>query len=153
MATCKDSRTSARQFEGACGRQIHRARVGIYSSPHKVVAEHGEAYENSLGRSRRLAASCLGLNALLFIQTTYAPFTKRCGPLVGNSGSVGCTSLKRAFLADPGFILKPDLNGLARRRRRQGFLHQLSEVFLKAISAARSFFGCTGRGCRRVMRS
>jgi hypothetical protein len=49
--------------------------------------------------------------------------------------------LQCSFLPDPGFILKPDLDRFTRRRGGQCFLYQAGEVFLKATSASRSFFG------------
>jgi len=46
-----------------------------------------------------------------------------------------------ALLAHPGFIAKPDFDGLASGVRRQGFRYQVSEVFLKVSCAAASFLG------------
>ena len=51
-----------------------------------------------------------------------------------------------AFLADPGFVLEPDLYRRICRGAGEFGAHQAGEVFLKASSAAGSFFGCTGRG-------
>jgi hypothetical protein len=48
---------------------------------------------------------------------------------------------QRAFLADAGFILEPDLDRLAGRLRWQGFRYEGCEVFLKASCAAPSFWG------------
>jgi hypothetical protein len=48
---------------------------------------------------------------------------------------------QRAFLADAGFILEPDLDRLAGRARRQGCSYENGEVFLKAACAAPSFWG------------
>ena len=48
---------------------------------------------------------------------------------------------QRAFLADAGFILEPDLDRLAGRVRRQGCSYEGGEVFLKASCAAPSFWG------------
>jgi len=56
----------------------------------------------------------------------------------------------RALLADAGLVLKSYLHRTADSRAEQGVLQQGAEVFLKASSAAGSFFGCTGRGCRWV---
>src|SRR5205823_13741753 len=47
----------------------------------------------------------------------------------------------RALLADAGFVLEPDLDRLADRRRRQRLGYQLGEVFLNASWAAVSCFG------------
>ena len=58
-----------------------------------------------------------------------------------------------SFLPHPGFILEPDLDRFTLRRSGQRFLHQAGEVFLKASSASRSFFGWWGRGCSRVIPS
>src|SRR5882724_12216972 len=48
---------------------------------------------------------------------------------------------QRALLADPSFILEPDLDRLARRLGRQGRGYEGGEVFLKACCAAVSFLG------------
>ena len=47
----------------------------------------------------------------------------------------------RALLADAGFVLEPNLYRPAGGRAEQGFFPQGTEVFLKASSAAGSFFG------------
>ena len=57
------------------------------------------------------------------------------------------------LLADAGLVLEPHLHRLASRRGGQRRLHQAGKVFLKAPCAAASFFGCYGRGCRRVRSS
>src|SRR5277367_673591 len=54
------------------------------------------------------------------------------------------------LLADTCFVLKPDLYRRAGGAAEQRILQQSAEVFLKARSAAGSFFGWTGRGCSRV---
>src|SRR5277367_2335179 len=55
-----------------------------------------------------------------------------------------------SLLANPGFVLKPNLyRGCGRTALERG-AHQIGEVFLKVVSACASFFGCTGLGCSRV---
>ncbi len=46
-----------------------------------------------------------------------------------------------ALLADPGFILEPDLDRFSSRLRRQDLGYLGSEVFLKAACASASFLG------------
>ena len=46
-----------------------------------------------------------------------------------------------ALLPHPGFVLEPDFQGLACGAGRQCCLQQGGEVFLKASSAAATFFG------------
>jgi hypothetical protein len=48
---------------------------------------------------------------------------------------------QRAFLADAGFVLEPDLDRLACRSGRQDCRYAGREVFLKASCAAPSFLG------------
>jgi hypothetical protein len=48
---------------------------------------------------------------------------------------------QRAFLADAGFVLEPDLDLLAGRFERQDRGYEGWEVFLKASCAAASFLG------------
>jgi len=58
-----------------------------------------------------------------------------------------------SFLADAGLVLEPDLNWRAGCAGEQRAPQQAGEVFLKACSAAASFFGWNGRGCSRVRRN
>jgi len=58
-----------------------------------------------------------------------------------------------SFLADARLVLEPDLGGRAGCAGEQRVLQQAGEVFLKACSAAASFFGWNGRGCSRVRRN
>ena len=60
---------------------------------------------------------------------------------------------QRAFLADPGLVLEPDLQRLVAGRGRQGVAYDVGEVFLKASCAASSACGWRGRTDRRVKRS
>ncbi len=48
---------------------------------------------------------------------------------------------ERAFLPDPGFVLKPYLDGCSGSTGAKCFLQSRTEVFLKASCAARSFLG------------
>jgi len=57
---------------------------------------------------------------------------------------------ERSLLADPGFVLEPDLKRLAARRLRQSFVYMAAEVFLNASCAASSDFGWRGRACSRT---
>src|ERR1700726_2442716 len=67
-------------------------------------------------------------------------------PRANRCPDIGVSSL----LADPGFILEPNLYGRAGDRRGERVPHQAVEVFLKASCASASFFGWNGRGCSRV---
>jgi len=58
-----------------------------------------------------------------------------------------------SFLADAGLVLEPDLDWRAGCAGEQRAPQQAGEVFLKACSAAASFFGWNGRGCSRVRRN
>ena len=55
-----------------------------------------------------------------------------------------------SLLSDAGFILEPDLDGLARRCGRQRVGDYRGEVFLNASWAASSVLGWRGRTDRRV---
>jgi hypothetical protein len=50
-----------------------------------------------------------------------------------------------AGLADPGFVLQPDLDALGFGMGRCGLGDQIAEFFLKSAWALRSALGCTGR--------
>ena len=52
---------------------------------------------------------------------------------------------QRALLADPGFVLEPDLDRPAGVLRAEGVGSKAREVFLKASWVARSVCGCSGR--------
>ena len=67
----------------------------------------------------------------------------------GACSTLGPDTGERALLANPRFILKPYLQGLAAGCFRQGCFYLCGEVFLKASCASGSDFGCCGRADRR----
>ena len=77
---------------------------------------------------------------------------KQIGPLIacvarrtGSGAAPGPDAGQGSLLADPGFILEPDLDGFALRSLRDRRRYRRTAVFLKASWASGSVFGCCGR--------
>ena len=78
--------------------------------------------------------------------------TEEIGPLIagiagraGSGAAPGPDAGDRALLADPCFILEPDLQRLAPCPRGDRRSYRFGEVFLNAACAPGSDFGCCGR--------
>ena len=66
-------------------------------------------------------------------------------------GSPSCPDPRQAILlADPGFVLKPDVDALAAAKAAQVGFERVREVFLDILSISSSCWGCWGRPESRV---
>jgi hypothetical protein len=97
----------------------------------------GQAVGVGLGQDESGGCGPRGANGAEDVGPFVAPVAWAARPAPA-SGPDPC---QRPLLADPGLILKPDLDRLAARGRRDRRGYLISEVFLKAAWAASSAFG------------